>query len=83
MGGRVQGVWFCESAKQAATALGLAGTVRNLSTGEVEIIAEGPLNRLEALTVWARRGPDVARVDEMDVEYSAPTGRMVEFRVMR
>jgi acylphosphatase len=49
----------------------------------VEIIAEGPRNRLEALTVWARRGPDSARVDDMDVEYSDAAGDFHEFRVAR
>jgi acylphosphatase len=81
--GRVQGVWFRESTKDAAGALGLTGSVRNLPNGEVEIIAEGPRNRLEALTVWARRGPDSARVDDMDVEYSDAAGDFHEFRVAR
>jgi len=81
--GRVQGVWFRESAKQAAQALELAGTVRNLSTGEVEIVAEGPRNRLEALAVWARRGPDMAHVEGIEVDYAEATGRLVEFRVVR
>jgi acylphosphatase len=81
--GRVQGVWFRESTKEAATALGLTGTVRNLASGEVEIIAEGPRNRLEALAVWARRGPDLADVEGIDVDYSEATGRHAEFRVVR
>jgi len=81
--GRVQGVWFRESTKEAATALGLTGSVRNLMNGDVEIVAEGASNRLAALTVWARHGPDAARVDDMDVEYSDAVGNLHEFRVVR
>ncbi|NLI00651.1 MAG: acylphosphatase [Chthonomonadales bacterium] len=81
--GRVQGVWFRESTKQTAVALGLVGTVRNLMDGSVEIIAEGPRNRLEALEVWARRGPDAAHVEEMEVEYGDAVGMATEFRVVR
>jgi len=81
--GRVQGVWYRESTREVAESLGLTGTVRNLMSGEVEIIAEGPRNRLEALAVWARRGPSGARVDGITEEYSPATGSYTEFRVVR
>jgi acylphosphatase len=81
--GRVQGVWFRESTKAAARALGLTGSVRNLASGEVEIVAEGPRHRLEALAVWARRGPDAARVEGIETVYSEATGRLYEFMVVR
>ena len=81
--GRVQGVWYRESTREVAESLGLTGTVRNLMSGEVEIIAEGPRYRLEALAVWARRGPSGARVDEIIEEYSPATGSLTEFRVVR
>ena len=81
--GRVQGVWFRESARQTAVALGLVGTVRNLMDGSVEIIAEGPRHRLEALAVWARRGPDTAHVEDMEVEYGPASGLATEFRIVR
>jgi len=81
--GRVQGVWFRESTRETAQALGLKGTVRNLATGDVEIIAEGPRYKLEALAQWARRGPSAARVDGIEEEYSEPQGNLYEFRVVR
>ncbi|NUQ69859.1 MAG: acylphosphatase [Chthonomonadales bacterium] len=81
--GRVQGVWYRASAREAARGLGLTGAVRNLFSGEVEIIAEGPRNRLEALAVWARRGPDGARVDGIEKEWSTPTGAFAEFTIVR
>jgi acylphosphatase len=46
--GNVQGVGFRYTAKTAATGFDVAGTVRNLPDGRVELIAEGAKDELEA-----------------------------------
>ena len=46
--GHVQGVGFRYSVKRVATGFELSGTVRNLSDGRVELVAEGPQDELEA-----------------------------------
>ena len=46
--GNVQGVGFRYTAKTVATGFEVAGTVRNLSDGRVELIAEGAKDELEA-----------------------------------
>jgi acylphosphatase len=46
--GNVQGVGFRYSAKTVATGFEVAGTVRNLSDGRVELIVEGAKDELEA-----------------------------------
>ena len=63
--GRVQGVYFRASTQQQARALDLVGWVRNTSDGAVELEAEGPVAAVEALVAWCRRGPPVARVDDV------------------
>jgi len=47
--GRVQGVGFRMTAVQFARGTALSGTVRNLPTGEVELIAQGPPGELDDL----------------------------------
>lgn len=66
--GRVQGVSFRYSMQQTATALGVAGWVRNLPDRSVGFHAEGPRDAVDALLSWSRSGPAFARVDEVDVE---------------
>lgn len=61
--GRVQGVGFRWFAREEARRLDLAGWVRNLPTGEVEILAEGPRVALEELSRRIAAGPPGARVE--------------------
>jgi acylphosphatase len=70
--GRVQGVGFRASAQQVAQRLGLAGWVRNLADGRVELHAEGPATALDQLLDWLRQGPSLSRVDGVDVDWPSP-----------
>lgn len=60
--GRVQGVNFRYSTHRKATALGIVGWVRNTRGGEVEVWAEGPVEKLEVFIQWCHEGPSLARV---------------------
>jgi acylphosphatase len=54
--GRVQGVGFRYTAQQLAEGFPVAGHVRNLSNGDVELVAEGSADAVEAfLASVARR----------------------------
>jgi len=60
--GKVQGVgfrWFvCERAEE----LGVAGWVRNMPSGDVEVVASGEPAKLAILETEIGRGPTGARV---------------------
>jgi acylphosphatase len=66
--GRVQGVWFRDSARRRAEQLGVSGWVRNRPDGAVEAELEGPAESVEVLVRWFAHGPPDARVDRLDVD---------------
>lgn len=66
--GRVQGVFFRSSTKDMAQELGLTGWVRNLGDGRVEAVFEGEQGGVEKMIQWCRRGPEYARVDNIEVD---------------
>jgi acylphosphatase len=82
--GRVQGVFFRGSTQEEAMRLGLAGEVRNLPDGSVEVITEGERRAVEDLLAWCRRGgPPAARVEAVEVRWAAPRGEFQTFRIAR
>ncbi|WP_423962146.1 acylphosphatase [Candidatus Binatus sp.] len=79
--GRVQGVGFRFSAYDEAKELALAGYVRNLPNGDVEIVAEGSRENLQMLAAWAHLGPPSAHVAEVREEWSDFTGEFTDFQI--
>ncbi|MBK6314677.1 MAG: acylphosphatase [Blastocatellia bacterium] len=73
--GRVQGVGFRYFACQAAARHGIAGTVRNLSDGSVEAIAEGLPAAVDAFRHELELGPRYGRVDQVVELPVEATGR--------
>ena len=68
--GRVQGVWYRQSTKEAADRIGgLTGWVRNLPDGRVEAVAEGSEASIERLIAWCREGPRLASVSDIEVSW--------------
>lgn len=74
MRGRVQGVWFRESARRRAEDLGVRGWVRNRPDGAVEAELEGPEEDVAVLIEWFRHGPVDAQVAGIEIEERAPAG---------
>jgi acylphosphatase len=72
--GRVQGVGFRWWVVAQATGLGLAGWVRNLSDGRVEVLAIGEPDAIEQLTESCGRGPPGAMVRSVGTEAAEDDG---------
>ncbi len=81
--GLVQGVAFRAYTVDEARGLRLAGWVRNLPDGRVEAEAEGERSALEALVAFCRRGPPAARVEGVEVTWSAYRGDLGPFAQRR
>ena len=72
--GIVQGVGYRYWTSRNAGELGIAGWVRNLDDGRVEIHAEGDVDRIDELVRRCRRGPRSADVTGVVRSDAAPTG---------
>jgi acylphosphatase len=77
----VQGVGFRASVQHEGLRLGLAGWVRNLSDGGVELEAEGDRLVLDRLLAYVQHGPRTARVDSVASEWLAAAGLPRPFQV--
>ena len=75
--GRVQGVGFRYATVHAAARLRITGWVRNRADGSVEAVVQGSAEAVEAMVAWARRGPDAAIVESLEV--SAAEGEFASF----
>lgn len=65
--GNVQGVGFRTFTQKSGLKLGLAGWVRNLRDGRVEVLILGDKLKKEEFESEIRRGPPLSRVDRLDV----------------
>ena len=79
--GRVQGVGFRWFTHDAAAREGVHGWVRNLADGSVEVVVEGDAESVDRVEAAVRRGPSQARVERVEVEEHAPSGRITGFEI--
>ena len=79
--GRVQGVFFRDSAREKAEGLGLSGWVKNTPDGRVEALFEGPSEKVREMVEWCERGPSQASVDSVDTDFEEARGDLEGFEV--
>jgi acylphosphatase len=70
--GFVQDVWFRASTARQAARAGVDGWVRNLADGRVEAVLEGTAEAVSEMIDFCSRGPEMARVDRIDVVEETP-----------
>lgn len=78
--GRVQGVFFRDTARRLAEARGVSGWVRNRADGSVEAVFEGDGDAVERMVSFCGEGPRGAAVERVDVFEEEPE-RLEGFRV--
>jgi acylphosphatase len=72
--GRVQGVFFRDSARRRADAHHVTGWVSNRSDGAVEAVLEGAPEDVERVVRFFETGPSHADVERIDVREEEPEG---------
>lgn len=66
--GHVQGVFYRSNTQSKAIELGITGWVCNLPSGQVEVMAFGKADQLQALSEWLWQGPVAAEVREVEAK---------------
>ncbi|MBL7054159.1 acylphosphatase [Candidatus Woesearchaeota archaeon] len=79
--GKVQGVFYRDNTKKKASELGLKGFVKNIENGLVEIIAEGPEDKLSELIEFCKNNPGYSEVDRLDIKKEKATNEFIGFKV--
>jgi acylphosphatase len=79
--GDVQGVGFRAATAHEARRANVAGWVRNLRDGSVEVEAEGTAQGIDGLITWLRRGPSLARVTAVEIDDSLPPAGLEGFSI--
>jgi len=80
--GRVQGVGFRWAVEDEARDAGVTGWVRNFPDGRLEAIFEGEEESVRRMVGFCRRGPAVARVDDVAIIKEEYTGKFEGFFIL-
>ena len=81
--GRVQGVGFRYTVKSLTAGYEVAGSVRNLPDGRVELIAEGERSELEAFRQGVRESGLGGFIQREEEHWAAATGEFRGFEIAR
>jgi len=79
--GKVQGVFYRDNTQKKASELGLKGFVKNLPDGTVEIIAEGPEDKLNELSEFCRNNPGYSNVTDIEIKKEKSTNEFDSFEI--
>ncbi len=72
--GRVQGVFFRDSARERARAHGVAGWIANRADGSVEAVLEGAPEAVQRVMRFLETGPPRASVEHVEITEEPPEG---------
>lgn len=79
--GKVHGVFFRAHTAERARELGITGWVRNWPDGRVEAVFEGEKEKVKEMVEWTKKGPPVARVNNIDIEWQEYQGEFENFEI--
>lgn len=79
--GRVQGVFFRDWTRRQAKKLGIFGWVKNLEDGRVEAVFEGEEEKVKKMIELAKRGPILAKVKNLEIEWQEYKSEFNNFEI--
>ncbi|MBI2618693.1 MAG: acylphosphatase [Ignavibacteriales bacterium] len=79
--GLVQGVGFRYYVYEAARRLKVQGYVRNLPSGDVQVVVEGNRGMIEDLVRSLRAGPRAAHVNRVHITWTDVVHHFTEFEI--
>ena len=80
--GRVQGVGFRYAVKALVAGYEVVGTVRNLSDGRVELVAEGERDELEAFLTAITESGLRRFIRGTEIGWGEPLGKLSGFEIV-
>ena len=81
--GKVQRVYFRQSTKDKAIELDVSGWVKNRGDGSVEAVFEGTKQDVDEIVKWCWKGPELAKVKEVQLIHEEYTGEFSGFAIIR
>jgi len=81
--GTVQGVFFRQFVKENADKLMLTGFIRNLTSGDIEVIVEGENDSIGKLGRILQKGPEHSQIRHVQAEERKWSGEFKEFKILR
>lgn len=79
--GRVQGVFFRYETRSVALRHNVAGWVKNRRDGDVEAVFEGEEDDVKNVIDWCKKGPPMARVEDVKLEWEENGGEFQGFDI--
>ncbi|MCP4023948.1 MAG: acylphosphatase [Desulfobacteraceae bacterium] len=79
--GRVQGVFYRASTKEAALRIGIKGYVKNLADSSVEAVFEGDAQAVSQILEWCGNGPPGAVVGNVFSEKTEGLSNYTDFEI--
>lgn len=80
--GFVQGVGFRQCVKRKAKELNLYGWVKNLPDGRVEILLQGPKEKIEKMVELCQKGPFLSEVENVNVVWEDTDQKYDNFEIV-
>ncbi len=79
--GKVQGVGFRDFVAKKARALWCNGFVENKGPGAMVVVAQGEEGKLQRLIEHLHKGPFLARVRDVEIEWREPQTTFSDFSI--